>query len=40
MIEGFNHLLSLRERDEGSTRTIAAMLKSILDRYEREGCSA
>jgi hypothetical protein len=37
MIEGFNHLLSLRERDEGSTKNIAAMLKTILDRYEREG---
>jgi len=37
MIEGFSHLLSLRERDEVGTKNIAGMLKTILDRYEREG---
>jgi len=37
MIEGFSHLLSMRERDDGGMKNLTTMLKVILDKYEREG---
>jgi hypothetical protein len=39
MIEGYNHLLSLRESDPdaGGQNNIVSMVRTILDKYEREG---
>ncbi|HEY5706186.1 MAG TPA: hypothetical protein VIS96_11495 [Terrimicrobiaceae bacterium] len=39
MIEAYSHLLSLREGDTGGTSqtSIASMVRTILDKYEREG---
>ena len=39
MIEAYSHLLSLREGDTGtsSQTSIASMVRTILDKYEREG---
>jgi hypothetical protein len=37
MIKAYEHVLSLRERDACSSSSISAMLKTILDKYEREG---